>query len=311
MFDHWEGDLSGSTNPVSLSVTHDMSIKAVFVKIVSLKIIQMEQGIVTMDPSGPYVLNSSVTLTAIPADGWTFRKWCGDLDCWENPVTITMTKNKIIRAIFISATDNDDSDLNPTLSIIKTGQGTVTMDPSGPYVINSSVTLTATPADGWLFSKWSGDIDSSENSVTIKMTENKKIRAEFIDVSFVLKATVSGQGSVTPTDGEFDRGSVVTLQATPADGWTFAGWAGDVSTIITTPTLDVTMNYDHKVTAVFLENSDDSTTDDDNQNGTANDNSENNIFNINDLLSSCSIPFSVILLALFAGFMNLKFGSRE
>ena len=67
-----------------------------------------------------------------------------------------------------------------------------------------------------------------------------------------LSVEVVGQGTVTRSirTALLPRGSVVTLEATAADGWTFGGWAKDGSG--RTATLSVTMDAPRTVQAVFL-----------------------------------------------------------
>jgi hypothetical protein len=67
-----------------------------------------------------------------------------------------------------------------------------------------------------------------------------------------LQVEVVGQGSVTRSirTALLPRGTVVTLTAAPADGWTFGGWAKDGSG--KTATLSVTMDAPRTVQAVFL-----------------------------------------------------------
>ncbi len=77
--------------------------------------------------------------------------------------------------------------------------------------------------------------------------------------TFSLVVGVSGNGTVTSSaggidcgnscDGSFSSGSQVTLQATPAAGYLFAGWAGACSG--SAPSCTVTMSQDQSVSAVF------------------------------------------------------------
>lgn len=50
--------------------------------------------------SGQLAHGSSVTLLAIPPEGYTFDAWAGDLIGGENPFTFTLTKNTRIEALF-------------------------------------------------------------------------------------------------------------------------------------------------------------------------------------------------------------------
>jgi hypothetical protein len=56
-------------------------------------------------------------------------------------------------------------------------------------------------------------------------------------------------GSVSPTSELYDSDSLVTIVATPADGYDFVSWSGDVSG--SEPTISITMDSDKEAVAVF------------------------------------------------------------
>lgn len=66
-----------------------------------------------------------------------------------------------------------------------------------------------------------------------------------------LNVAVEGQGSVEPAAGTFACGEQVALTATPADGWVFSGWTGDLVDSANPGT--VTVDGATSVTAVFVE----------------------------------------------------------
>ena len=70
---------------------------------------------------------------------------------------------------------------------------------------------------------------------------------------FALTTNVVGSGSIarSPDAATYADGTVVTLTATPDDGWTFEGWSGDASG--TTNPTTVTMDAAKTVTATFAE----------------------------------------------------------
>ena len=84
-----------------------------------------------------------------------------------------------------------------TLTVNTTGSGAVTVNPSGGvYNPGTVVTLTATPALGFQFSGWSGDLSSSDNPAAITMTGNKTVTAVFIPSgSIVHEETQTGSSS--------------------------------------------------------------------------------------------------------------------
>ena len=61
-------------------------------------------GSVTLDPpGGTYSYGTVVTLTAIPATGWYFVGWSGDINSPDNPITFNINKNMNINALFVNS----------------------------------------------------------------------------------------------------------------------------------------------------------------------------------------------------------------
>ena len=144
----------------------------------TLTINTVGSGSVTRDPSGPYVADTEVELNALPAAGWQFSGWSGDLTGNANPAYITMDGNKTVTATFTQIPPGQY-----TLTVNTSGSGSVTRDPSGPYVADTEVELNALPAAGWQFSGWSGDLTGNANPAYITMDGNKTVTATFIEVS--------------------------------------------------------------------------------------------------------------------------------
>jgi hypothetical protein len=68
-----------------------------------------------------------------------------------------------------------------TTSAIPPEGGTVDLDPAGgTYDEGTPVTLTATPAAGFTFDHWSGDLSGSTNPETLTMNADKNVIAHFI-----------------------------------------------------------------------------------------------------------------------------------
>jgi len=99
----------------------------------------------------------------------------------------------------------------------------------GSYDSNSSVTITANPADGYEFTGWSGDASGSTNPLTVTVNGNKNITANFATLKLNLSVTASNGGSVNITDGEYDKEAQVSLVASPTEGYAFTGWTGGVT----------------------------------------------------------------------------------
>jgi hypothetical protein len=104
-FDHWEGDLSGSTNPTTILMDGDKSVTAVFVEdTYTLTTSVTGSGSIVLDPpGGSYTYGTTVQLTAEASVGWHFDHWEGDLSGSTNPTTILMDGDKSVTAVFLSS----------------------------------------------------------------------------------------------------------------------------------------------------------------------------------------------------------------
>jgi uncharacterized repeat protein (TIGR03803 family) len=131
---------------------------------------------------------------------------------------------------------------------------------SHSYVENSQVNLTANPAQGYQFGSWGGACTGSEPTCIVTMTDNETVSASFVQSSYTLTVSISGQGSVTSTDGTINCPGTCThtypsftqviLNAAAAHNWTFAGWSGACSG---TGQCNLTMLGNYGVSAYFYQ----------------------------------------------------------
>ncbi|TAK50795.1 MAG: hypothetical protein EPO24_16405, partial [Bacteroidetes bacterium] len=85
-----------------------------------------------------------------------------------------------------------------TLTVNATN-GSVTKNPDvTAYPEGTSVILTATPAEGYHFANWSGNLSGSENPDTLLMDGNKTVTANFALQTFTITATAVGNGIISP-----------------------------------------------------------------------------------------------------------------
>lgn len=70
------------------------------------------------------------------------------------------------------------------------------------------------------------------------------------DLTITVNKVGEGTVSLSPPKATYSCGEVVTLTATPANGWTFDGWSGDLTGA--TPSQQLTVSRDHTVTATFV-----------------------------------------------------------
>lgn len=252
-FAGWSGDATGTTNPTSVTMTSHKSITATFSQDeYSLDVTVNPEGVgsVEISPSKPnYHYGEIVTLTATPATGWKFTGWSGDATGATTPLEVTITGDTNITANF--------SDQYTLLTnVLPLGSGTVTRDIiQDTYGYETQVTLTALPATGWKFDKWSGDASGSENPLLHTIVGDTDISANFTKEEYTLTVEVNpeGKGSVaiSPLQETYHYGDVVTLTATPATGWKFYGWSGDKTS--TANPLVLTIVDNTNVTANFTD----------------------------------------------------------
>jgi beta-lactamase superfamily II metal-dependent hydrolase len=164
-----------------------------------------------------------------------------------NGTTYNVQPTKIIPSVVPAGTRE--------LTIGVDGQGTTTPSPASyTYNEGTQVTITATPASGWRFDHWGGDASGTSTTVIITMNSNKNITAYFSQLpptQYTLTINVSGQGTTNPSPGTYtyDKGIQVSIIATPASGWRFDHWGGDVSG--SSPTFVITIDCNKSVTAYF------------------------------------------------------------
>ena len=209
-----------------------------------------------------YQADSQVMLSAQPAQGWGFAGWSGACTGmgW-NGCSVTMTQDQSVTATFAPLY---------TLTISISGPGSVTSTDgyincpfgmcSHPYLANTPVTLNASPYEGWSVSSWGGLPCSGNGPCTVTMSQNQTVNVTFTQNHYTLTASMSGSGTITSTDGFINCPgtcshtylslTAVTLNAAPAQGWSFSGWSGACNGV---GPCNVNMTGNLGVSAYFLQ----------------------------------------------------------
>lgn len=205
-------------------------------------------GSVAAEPAaGDYFSNSLALVTATPAPGWTFLQWLGDADGTNPAVSVSMTRNKTVRAVF-------GGKFNASV----VGGGNLVVDPMAswhPY--GSQVRFTAVPTTGNALLFWANAASGETNNpLNFTVTNaNQIVTAVFASLggSQTNNLTVipTGRGQVlrSPEGSHFQRNSLVTLQAAAEAGQQFLGWSGDTNG--SENPLVVTMNSSKVIVATF------------------------------------------------------------
>ena len=156
-------------------------------------------GTVTKNPSAvTYNHGTNVILSATPNTGYVFTSWSGDATGTSNPLTVKVISNKNITANFTAFYTLNTTALN----------GIVTKNPDqASYVSGASVQLTASPNAGYTFTSWSGNASGITNPLTVNMTTNKNITANFVVIPPpVVLGTIANFGSYGGNAGITNQG---------------------------------------------------------------------------------------------------------
>lgn len=140
------------------------------------------------------------------------------------------------------------------LSLSTNGAGMIDLNQTGTvFAKGSQVALSALAGGSSRFAGWNGDVIGGVSDITVVMTQNINIEARFQEFS-ELRIEVRGNGSVTPGDSITNHpvGATVDLSATPAPGWVFAGWSGDLVT--TTNETSISLPNNKRLVATFTLN---------------------------------------------------------
>jgi len=228
--------------PLNLSTTlvANFALKTYTLNVIALN------GTVVKNPNlTAYNSGSTVQLTPTPNVGYSFTGWSGDASGIESPLTVTMNSDKTITANFTMNTYQ----LNVTAL-----NGTVVKSPNlTAYNSGAIAVLTATPAVGYSFTGWSGDATGTVSPFSVIMNADKNITANFKIDTYSLNVTaLNGTVVKNPNLTAYNSGAIAVLTATPSAGYTFTGWSGDATGIVSP--LSVTMNSDKNITANFTIN---------------------------------------------------------
>lgn len=132
------------------------------------------------------MIGETLTITATPAADWTFSGWTGSISSPDSTLTFGMSEGLTLTANFASL-------LTP-LSVTKTGGGTISEGFAGTTTrrIGDTLTITATPITGYVFTGWTGSVTATDPTLTFTMSVGFAVKANFAPVPFM--ATMKWMG---------------------------------------------------------------------------------------------------------------------
>jgi len=201
-------------------------------------------------------------LTAMPAVQHVFVGWTGETDGIADPsqpvVAFLMGDNPDNNRTITANFAESNLHYTVTASSEPEGGGSVEYQPSQPaggYQVNESISVFANPQDGYVFSRWTGDLAGTDNLRTVLVSKDMTITAIFYPTVTVYWSPTEG-GSVTlepESSSGYAAGTEVTVTAKDAKGYRFDAWEGDASGSDRSITL--TVDGPRTVTARFAEQS--------------------------------------------------------
>ena len=236
--------------------------------------------------SNYYPYGTSITLTANANEGYKFAGWYilanGGNSTYQLVSTnaeydLTVQEGVTVVAGFVKVAK---------VTLLTANNLAGTLQGAGTYTLGNAVTVNAVANDGYNFVRWLVDgVEVSNNpQYTFTITENTTLTAEFeqiYKISYASNDTNYGQ-VIGNTTGKYKEN--VTLEAISANNCTFVGWIIDDVLVSTASTLNITLNGDMEVQALFKKNFD---------------------WNILIILAGC-VLFAVVLIAASSAYIKMR-----
>jgi len=247
-FAGWSGDYAGLENPLIITMDGTKTFTANFdINRYDIEVSADPQIGGSVFGAGTYNHGDQVNLTAVSNTAYEFVNWTEDhVEVSKNPnYSFTATRNRTLVANFVEKTY--------TLTIATSGSGSVDRNPDKElYTHGEIVNLTAIPSTGWNFVSWSGAIVGNANPVNITMNADRSVTASFSIKKLTVTASSNpaAGGSVIGA-GVFDYGELVTLVATPNEGYEFVNWTENGSQVSPDPEYSFILTTDRSLVANF------------------------------------------------------------
>ena len=134
----------------------------------------------TVSGAGTYISGSTATLTATANSGYMFTNWTknGSVVSTNATYSFTVTGNASYVANFSVIPSQPF-----TVTVVANNDNYGTVSGGGQYYYGTSCTVTATPADGYMFTSWTqdGNVISSDAQYTFTVTSDVDLMANFAE----------------------------------------------------------------------------------------------------------------------------------
>ena len=200
---------------------------------------------------GTYNYGQSCTVTATPSAGYLFANWKENGNVIQGAgasYTFTVTGNRTLVAQFQQQQYTITATANPT------NGGTISGNQS-PYTYGQTCSLTATPASGYTFIRWTenGNQVSTNPNYSFTVTGNRTLVAQFQAQQYTITATANptNGGTISGNQSPYTYGQTCSLTATSASNYSFANWAENGSVVSTQANYQFTVTSNRTLVANF------------------------------------------------------------
>ena len=202
----------------------------------------------TVTGGGTFQEGQSCTVTATANTGYTFTNWTesGNVVSTDASYTFTVTGDGTLVANFQAQSYTVTVAANPSAGGEVTGGGT--------YDYGESCVVSATPAEGYTFVRWTenGTHVSSNATFGFTVTGNRNLVANFQIRSYTINVSANPSNGGTVTGGgTYNHGSSCTITASAHTGYTFQGWTKNGTQVSTNPSYTFTVTEAASYVAQF------------------------------------------------------------
>jgi uncharacterized protein (TIGR02145 family)/uncharacterized repeat protein (TIGR02543 family) len=232
-FTGWSGAVSGTTNPAVITMDGDKALTAVFGKRGATRFTIHFNSNGGGSVPEPITADSASNITlpdqqSMEKNGHNFDGWNTKNDgtgtAYYGDGSYLVTGDATLYAMWVVQT------YKLATNISTPNSGTVSRSPDKTeYAFGEPVTVTATPANGYTFTGWSGAVSGTTNPVTVTMNGDKALTAGFGKQGakqFTVYFNSNGGGNA-PVAITADSGSNISLpdqRAMEKNGYSFGGW---------------------------------------------------------------------------------------
>ncbi len=183
-------------------------------------------GKITVTPDkATYAAGEEVTVKAEPEEGYVLDEWLGDAEGNDLTYTLSFFADRSVNVRFRFGEYYYLNVASENGSVIQSVEGK-------EHLERTSLELTATPDARYEFIGWTGDVESNENPLTIRLDSTMNVVANFRELElYKLTVNIIGNGKVSllPEQEEYLAGTEVTVFAQANDDDSFVNWSGDYS----------------------------------------------------------------------------------